>query len=106
MSLYDDLIAAGLPVVSAGTNQATFSRALDEQETELYHDILDPSRPIRRAEHQQDLSQLKSEYLATLQQLQQIADAQAPTNAQVIAAVKFIARTLRLILKFIARQYI
>jgi hypothetical protein len=53
-----------------------------------------------------DKSRLKTEYQNTLVQLQQIDDATNPTNAQVIAAVKFLANTLRLVLKLFARQFI
>ena len=50
MSLYDDLLNAGLPVVSATDGaQATFSRTLEDQEFELYLDILFPNRPAQRA---------------------------------------------------------
>ncbi len=49
--------------------------------------------------------QLKAEYINTIQTLQQIESAINPTNAQVIAAVKFMARTIRLLLKLLARQY-
>lgn len=51
-----------------------------------------------------DKGQLKAEYVATLDSLQQIEDAISPTNAQVIAAVKFLAKTLRLVIKLFVRQ--
>lgn len=46
MSLYNDLLNAGLPVISASdeTRQATFSRSLNDIESDLYHDIADPKR--------------------------------------------------------------
>lgn len=47
--------------------------------------------------------QIKTEYLATLTTLEQIESTVNPTNAQVIAAVKFLAKTLKLLLKLIAR---
>lgn len=49
--------------------------------------------------------QIKSEYLSTMTTLQQIEDTQSPTNAQVVAAVKFLAKTLRILLRFLARQF-
>ena len=49
MSLYDDLLNAGLPVVSATDmlgkpRQATFSRTLDDAENEIYLNLLFPHR--------------------------------------------------------------
>jgi hypothetical protein len=52
-----------------------------------------------------DRQQLKDEYLATIAQLQNIENAVNPTNAQVIAAVKFLAKTLRLMLKLLAKLF-
>jgi hypothetical protein len=104
MSLYNDLLNAGLPVVSATDGgQATFSRSLTDDEVEIYHDLRDPQRPILRAELTATRVQIKAEYIATIDTLTQIENATSPTNAQVIAAVKFMAKTIRLILNLLAR---
>lgn len=50
-----------------------------------------------------DLDQYRTQYLSTLDTLSQIENATTPTNAQVVAAVKFLAKTLRLLLKLLAR---
>lgn len=50
-----------------------------------------------------DRDKLRVEYLSTLNTLSQIENATSPTNAQVIAAVKFLAKTLRLLLRLLAR---
>jgi hypothetical protein len=50
-------------------------------------------------------TEIKGTYLATITTLEQIEAAASPTNAQVIAAVKFMAKTLRLLLKLLARQF-
>lgn len=50
-----------------------------------------------------NLQQFKTEYQSTIDQLQQIENTTSPTNAQVIAAVKFLAKTIRLMLKLLAR---
>jgi hypothetical protein len=55
------------------------------------------------ADDEADRQQLKAEYQATITQLQSIENATSPTNAQVIAAVKFLAKTIRLLLKLLAR---
>jgi len=50
-----------------------------------------------------DRQQIKAEYQTTITQLQSIENAVSPTNAQVIAAVKYLAKTIRLMLKLLAR---
>lgn len=54
----------------------------------------------------QSIDQVKSEYSNTITTLLTIENTVSPTNAQVIAAVKFLAKTVRLILRFLARHYI
>lgn len=50
MSLFTDLQNAGLPVVSATDGaQASFSRALDDAELEIYLNLLFPNRHIQLA---------------------------------------------------------
>lgn len=48
--------------------------------------------------------QIRTEYQTTIDQLATIENATNPTNAQVIAAIKFIAKTSKLILKILAYQ--
>jgi hypothetical protein len=48
--------------------------------------------------------QLKDEYQSTISTLQQIEGLTNPTNAQVVQAVKFLAKTQRLTLKLLARM--
>lgn len=49
MSLFDELQAAGLPVVSATDGkQATFSRTLTDSEMDVYLDLLFPARQVQR----------------------------------------------------------
>ena len=64
--------------------------------------LLNNGQPIA-ASTDIDRAQLKAEYQATIDQLQNIENAQSPTNAQVITAVKYLARTIRLMLKLLAR---
>lgn len=104
MTLYDSLIAAGLPVVStASETQATFSRSLSDLEWEIVYNIIDPARANRINEQLANREQFKAEYQATIDQLTTIENTTNPTNAQVIAAVKYLAKTLRLLLKLLAR---
>jgi hypothetical protein len=104
MSLFTDLQAAGLPVISASDGQsATFSRSLSEAETEIYLDLLDPTRPTKRTEFQTAVLQFKDEYQAAKTRLSQIENAANPTNAQVIQAIRDIAKYERLLAKLLAR---
>lgn len=45
-------------------------------------------------------------YQNTIDQLQQIENATNPTNAQVIAAVKFLAKTLRILIRLFVKFYL
>lgn len=107
MTLYEQLIAAGLPVISASeTGEITAEPMTDEQQQQFQDILLNYFHPADFAEllvHRQLIQQIKAEYTATLATLQQIQDTQSPTNAQVIAAVKFLAKTDQQILKFLRR---
>lgn len=48
-------------------------------------------------------AELRRNAITTITQLQSIEDAVNPTNAQVIAAIKFLAKTLRLLLRLLVR---
>lgn len=52
-----------------------------------------------------DKVQVRQEYQSTIDQLQNIENATNPTNTQVVAAVKFLARTIRLMLRLLAKIY-
>lgn len=96
---------AGLPATEAHVNadgkvDATFSRGLTASEWTLFLQLTDPTRH----DNETDKATLKAEFSATVLQLQNIETATTPTNAQIIAAVKFLAKTLRLILKLLARM--
>ena len=111
-TLYDKLIAAGLPVASAteaglvdGMPGVPFTEA---QRLKLEDILLEHFQPAVYADlliYRADKTQLATEAQATITTLQNFEAVTNPTNAQVIAAVKFLAKTLRLILKFIVRQY-
>jgi hypothetical protein len=112
MSLYSKLIDAGLPIESA-TEEGAISGLpgvvmTPEQVQKMNDIVLEHFRPAEWADlssHRADVQQIRDEYTATINQLQNIENATNPTNAQVIAAVKFLAKTLRLLLKLLARQY-
>lgn len=57
-TFFEDLVNAGLPVLSATDipgkpKQATFSRSLSEEESELYHDLRSPTRILARQRKEQ-----------------------------------------------------
>jgi hypothetical protein len=96
---------AGLPATSVEVNEsgkvdAVFSRGLTPAEWLLFLQLTDTPRH----DSEIDKANLKAEYPAIITQLLNIEDAVSPTNAQVIAAVRFLAKTLRLLLKLLARM--
>jgi len=101
MTLYDDLLNAGLPVIDAeeGTTPH-FSRILTLDEEDIRDSIM--NKPVY--EEKITRKQLRDEYLETIATLQQIENATSPTNAQVIQAIKDIAHHQELILKLLRRM--
>ena len=108
MTIFSELQAAGLPVISAAENGNISMGIMSMDQQAIFQDILLryflPSAYAELQISKVDKQQLKDEYLATVTQLQSIEAATNPTNAQVIAAVKFLAKTLRLLLKLLARM--
>lgn len=109
MSLFTDLQSAGLPVVSATDGaQATFSRSLTDAESEIYYNLLDPTRQQRLLDIVTERTDLKAQALTAIARLQQIQAAgtipfsQAGFN-QLVAAVKDEALYLERIMKVLAR---
>lgn len=96
------LIDLGLPasrvweenILGEMQTQAEFERPLTEAELIIFLSVTDS-----------DKAEIKKDYLNALETLDQIATATTFTNAQVIAAIKFIAKTLKLLIKLIVRQY-
>lgn len=74
--------------------QATVSATLTPAEQTYLNDFIS------------DKASLRAEYQSTLDSLQQIQDTVSPTNAQVVAGVKFIAKTIKLMLRILAKIYI
>ena len=96
----EQLQALGLPAVRVWDEdmlgiiqtQAEFERPLTEAELVTFMGVTEP-----------DKANIKREYLSTIATLEQIETTVNPTNAQIIAAVKFLATTLKLLLKLVAR---
>lgn len=107
MSLYTNLLDAGLPVISATEGGEISMGSMTHEQQVLCDDIiLSYFQPAAYAElqvYRLDKQQFKNEYQDTITQLQSIEDAVNPTNAQVIAAIKLLAKVLRLLLKLLAR---
>lgn len=107
MTLYEQLIAAGLPVINASeTGEITAEAMTEAQQAQMNDILLNYFHPTEYADlqtYRQLIQQIKDEYTATLATLQQIQDTVSPTNAQVIAAVKFLAKTEQQILKLLRR---
>ena len=79
------------------------SNLSDTQLEELFNQAETAEEQAYFADYSIDRQQLKAEYQSTIDQLQNIESAQSPTNAQVVAAVKYLAKTIRLMLKLLAR---
>jgi hypothetical protein len=126
MALLDDLLALELPAADDGNGGITFARRLHPHERAQYQAVrikyADPATQAAAIAKRPDLAQvlnnsdvtitatphknnLRAEYANAIDTLTQIRDATSPTNAQVIAAVKYEAKVLLLLLKFIARIY-
>lgn len=104
---------AGLPIISVNEidgSDPVFSRALTDAEAQLYGELklqyYDPTKYNELLDDRANKQQIRDEYQATITQLQTIETTTSPTNAQVVAAVKFLAKTLRILLKFIVRAYV
>lgn len=102
MFTLQDLLNAGLPATSTdGDKQTQFSRELSSSEWLTYLSIADANE----YQFQSTLTQLRNEYLDTISQLETIQNTANPTNAQVVAAVKYLAGRMELLLKFLKKQY-
>ena len=104
-TIFEKLQNAKLPVTSATETGEITSKAMSKEQKALFDDILlEHFNPpafqellLRRA----DLKQYKDTYLSTINTLEQIENATSPTNAQVIAAIKQLAKTQKLLLKLL-----
>jgi hypothetical protein len=126
MALLDDLLLLGLPAADDGNGGIMFTRRLQPPERAQYQAVrlkyADSATQSAAFAKRPDLAQmldaagvtitaaphknnLQAEYANAIDTLTQIRDAASPTNAQVIAAVKYEAKVLLLLLKLIARIY-
>jgi len=111
MTLYEKLIAAGLPIASA-TEQGQISGLpgavfTDEQIQTMNDVILEHLKPVEYAEliaYRADVQALRDDYLWAIGRLGQIQAAVNPTNAQVIQAIKDLAKIQERLLKFLKSQ--
>lgn len=110
MTLYEKLQNAGLPVISADETGAVSMGAMTLQQQETFQDILlehfQPDKYTELLEHRSSLLALKGEYQTDITTLQNIQNTTNPTNSQVIAAMKYEAKTLERILKFLKASFV
>ena len=122
MTIEQDLIDAGLPDPT-GHTWREYTRLLnpDQRSTAeaLRIDYMDAERRTTALRARPDLAfrldnarrditgrrDIHEKHRETLDNLDLIIDAKSMTATQMFQAVKFLARTLKLILKIIARQY-
>ena len=107
MTILQRLQDAGLPVISAEENGQIVMGHMTEDQNGLYTDILteyfQPAEWQKIEERRLSAREIKTEYTNAIQSLTQIVDASSLTNAQVVQAVKLIARLLRATIKVIYR---
>lgn len=108
-TILEKLKNAGLPVIEATEDGKISTGPMTETQNQLYNDIIlehfNPAQFQIVLETRTDKAQIKAEYQATLNTLSQIENTATPTNTQIIAAVKFMAKTLKLILKLLTKLY-
>lgn len=110
MTLFELLQQAGLPVIAVNEANEVTMGVMTLDQVDLYRDVL---LQFFQPELYQDLVQerlerqdLKAQLVSVLNTLDTIANAQSPTQAQIVAAVQFEATMLRKLLKFMARNNI
>ena len=100
--LHELLLNANLPIVSVREDKSLdWEREPTPTELLLAQSICDglDFNTLKDT----DKEQIKAEYNSILTTLEQIESVQAPTNAQVVAAIKFLAKTIRLVLRVLKR---
>ena len=109
MTILEELQAAGLPVISADESGAVSMGPMTEEQLAQFHDILlahfNPTKHAETLQERSERQQFKDQYQAIIDRLTQIENATNPTNAQVIAAVRDLARYERLTLRALAKLY-
>lgn len=111
-TLFEKLLAAGFPIESASDEEGVHllpgSELTAAQQIQMGEIILEHQDPSGYADYTEGKTirqQFKDEYIATITQLEAIENAVNPTNAQVTAAVKYLAKILRLTLKLIIKLF-
>lgn len=100
---------AGLPIISVNEidgSDPVFSRALTDAEAQLYGELklqyYDPTKYNELLDDRANKQQIRDEYQSAITQLQTIEATANPTSAH----IRFLAKTLRILLKFIVRAYV
>lgn len=107
-NLYQTLIAAGLPVLSASETGEIISKGMTEPQRKLCEDLVsqyfEPVVYQATLDERTNTAALKSEHPNALTKLQGYRDATTMTNAEVVAAIKYISRVLIFIINWIVRH--
>lgn len=109
MTLLANLQAAGLPISDAAEdgNSITWAASPTDLQLQSCRDIVlqyvDPTTYNNQQQDKTLRQQLQTDYQNTITQLEAIQNTASPTNAQVIAAVKYLAKTLELLIKILVR---
>lgn len=110
MALIDNLLAAGLPVISASETGEVVSGAMTPAQKAQFDDILlqyfNPTKWAKVIADRQSLQVMKTEYAAAVARLKQIETTAPTNNAQIIAAVQDMAKYQRELLEFLRDKII
>lgn len=121
MTLINDLIALGLPVAEVN-GEIVFSRSLDQSERAIYRALIvkympEPEKSQALA-RRKDIGKLlndidgslspeklsiKQEYSSAVEKLSAISTAATMSNAEAMAAIKYIAKVLLITLRYLAK---
>lgn len=105
MTLLEKLTQANLPVIHADESGAVIMGKMTDAQEAVYRDILlqhfSPATYNATEAYKANVQSLREEYQNAVTTLQSIQDASTLTNAQVLAAVKFLAKVLLLVLKIL-----
>jgi len=108
MTILTNLQAAGLPVISATESGEITMGAMSPAQLATYNDVVlsyfNPTEYANILADRASLATIKGEYSAAITRLTQIEAAAAPTNAQVIAAIRDMAKYQRELLQFLRNK--
>src|SRR5262245_60774340 len=107
-TLYEKLIEAGLPVISATDEGEVSMLELDDEQGKVFQDVIaawfDPQGYADRVESELERKSLLDNLDATVSHLGNIISMTSTSNDDLLDALRFIAATQRMIIRVVARS--